>query len=397
MLTPEQTPIEQLQPYKNNARLHSDEQVDQIAKSIEEFGFLNPVLVDDQNTILAGHGRVMGAKKLGLDTVPTIQIRHLSESQKKAYIIADNQIALNAGWEMQLLETELKELNKDSFDVSLLGFDAKELDKLLYEEKEGLTDEDAVPENLEPRVKKGDLWQLGNHRLLCGDATNVDDLQILFRDKKADLYLTDPPYNVDYAGKTKDALKIQNDKFDDDNFNNFLTDAFKNSAKKIKAGGSFYIFHADLEGYNFRSACKKANFNTRQCLIWSKNSMVMGRQDYHWQHEPILYGWMEGGSHSWYSDRKQTTILNFARPTKSKEHPTIQPVDIIEYLIKNSSKQEDIILDTFLGSGSTLIACEKTNRSCYGLELDPKYCDVIIKRWEDYTGQTAKLLNKSEL
>ena len=397
MLTPEQTPIEQLQPYKNNARLHSDEQVDQIAKSIEEFGFLNPVLVDDQNTILAGHGRVMGAKKLGLDTVPTIQIKHLSESQKKAYIIADNQIALNAGWEMQLLETELKELNKDSFDVSLLGFDAKELDKLLYEEKEGLTDEDAVPENLEPRVKKGDLWQLGNHRLLCGDATNVDDLQILFRDKKADLYLTDPPYNVDYAGKTKDALKIQNDKFDDDNFNNFLTDAFKNSAKKIKAGGSFYIFHADSEGYNFRSACKKANFNTRQCLIWSKNSMVMGRQDYHWQHEPILYGWMEGGSHSWYSDRKQTTILNFARPTKSKEHPTIKPVDIIEYLIKNSSKQEDIILDTFLGSGSTLIACEKTNRSCYGLELDPKYCDVIIKRWEDYTGQTAKLLNKSEL
>ena len=397
MLTPEQTPIEQLQPYKNNARLHSDEQVDQIAKSIEEFGFLNPVLVDDQNTILAGHGRVMGAKKLGLDTVPTIQIKHLSESQKKAYIIADNQIALNAGWEMQLLETELKELNKDSFDVSLLGFDAKELDKLLYEEKEGLTDEDAVPENLEPRVKKGDLWQLGKHRLLCGDATNVDDLQILFRDKKADLYLTDPPYNVDYAGKTKDALKIQNDKFDDDNFNNFLTDAFKNSAKKIKAGGSFYIFHADLEGYNFRSACKKANFNTRQCLIWSKNSMVMGRQDYHWQHEPILYGWMEGGSHSWYSDRKQTTILNFARPTKSKEHPTIKPLDIIEYLIKNSSKQEDIILDTFLGSGSTLIACEKTNRSCYGLELDPKYCDVIIKRWEDYTGQTAKLLNKSEL
>ena len=397
MLTPEQTPIEQLQPYKNNARLHSDEQVDQIAKSIEEFGFLNPVLVDDQNTILAGHGLVMGAKKLGLDTVPTIQIKHLSESQKKAYIIADNQIALNAGWEMQLLETELKELNKDSFDVSLLGFDAKELDKLLYEEKEGLTDEDAVPENVEPRVKKGDLWQLGNHRLLCGDATNVDDLQILFRDKKADLYLTDPPYNVDYAGKTKDALKIQNDKFDDDNFNNFLTDAFKNSAKKIKAGGSFYIFHADSEGYNFRSACKKANFNTRQCLIWSKNSMVMGRQDYHWQHEPILYGWMEGGSHSWYSDRKQTTILNFARPTKSKEHPTIKPVDIIEYLIKNSSKQEDIILDTFLGSGSTLIACEKTNRSCYGLELDPKYCDVIIKRWEDYTGQTAKLLNKSEL
>ena len=397
MLTPEQTPIEQLQPYKNNARLHSDEQVDQIAKSLEEFGFLNAVLVDDQNTILARHGRVMAAKKLGLDTVPTIQIKHLSESQKKAYIIADNQIALNAGWEMQLLETELKELNKDSFDVSLLGFDAKELDKLLYEEKEGLTDEDAVPENVEPRVKKGDLWQLGNHRLLCGDATNVDDLQILFRDKKADLYLTDPPYNVDYAGKTKDALKIQNDKFDDDNFNNFLTDAFKNSAKKIKAGGSFYIFHADLEGYNFRSACKKANFNTRQCLIWSKNSMVMGRQDYHWQHEPILYGWMEGGSHSWYSDRKQTTILNFARPTKSKEHPTIKPVDIIEYLIKNSSKQEDIILDTFLGSGSTLIACEKTNRSCYGLELDPKYCDVIIKRWEDYTGQTAKLLNKSEL
>ncbi len=387
-----QLELKDLIPYANNPR--KKQAIDKVASSIKEFGWQQPIVVDEANVIIVGHTRYEAAQKLGLDKAPVQVAKGLTDAQVKAYRILDNRANQDALWDDELLKIEVQDLDKMDIDLALTGFDDKELDKLLYEEKNGLTDEDAVPEKVEPKVKQGELWQLGIHRLLCGDATNVDDLQILFRDKKADLYLTDPPYNVDYVGKTKDALKIKNDKFDDDNFNNFLTDAFNNSATKIKAGGSFYIFHADSEGYNFRSACKKANFNTRQCLIWSKNSMVMGRQDYHWQHEPILYGWMEGGSHSWYSDRKQTTILNFARPTKSKEHPTMKPVDIIEYLIKNSSKQEDIILDTFLGSGSTLIACEKTNRSCYGLELDPKYCDVIIKRWEDYTGQTAYLLGR---
>jgi DNA modification methylase len=387
-----QLELKDLIPYANNPR--KKQAIDKVASSIKEFGWQQPIVVDEEMVIVVGHTRYQAAQKLGLDKVPVRIATGLTDAQIKAYRLLDNRANQDALWDDDMLKIEVQDIDKMDIDLALTGFDEKELDKLLFVEQDGLTDEDAVPEDVEPRVKLGELWQLGNHRLLCGDATNNNDIEILFEDKKADLYLTDPPYNVDYVGKTKDALKIQNDKFSDDKFNNFLTDAFISSATKIKAGGSFYIFHADSEGYNFRSACKKANFNTRKCLIWSKNSMVMGRQDYHWQHEPILYGWMEGGSHSWYSDRKQTTILNFARPTKSKEHPTMKPVDIIEYLIKNSSKQEDIILDTFLGSGSTLIACEKTNRSCYGLELDPKYCDVIIKRWEDFTGQTAKLLER---
>ena len=377
MLTPEQTPIEQLQPYKNNARLHSDEQVDQIAQSIEEFGFLNPVLVDDQNTILAGHGRVMGAKKLGLDTVPTIQIKHLSESQKKAYIIADNQIALNAGWEMQLLETELKELNKDSFDVSLLGFDAKELDKLLYEEKEGLTDEDAVPENVEPRVKKGDLWQLGNHRLLCGDATSESDVARLMDNQKADMVFTDPPYGLNYE------YNSHKDKEGEE----YLE--FCNSWFPLLEKNSEFIFLTTGWKYNKFWLIKEPD----DIFYWiSRNKQSGGKLSFLRKVEPIFL---------WGKPKKKYNLdyfdYNSDREDGLRElHTCPKPVKFVIEAI-SILQSNDIVLDVFLGSGTTIIACEKTNRSCYGLELDPKYCDVIIKRWEDYTGQTAKLLNKSEL
>lgn len=377
MLTPEQTPIEQLQPYKNNARLHSDEQIDQIAQSIEEFGFLNPVLVDDQYTILAGHGRVMGAKKLGLDTVPTIQIKHLSESQKKAYIIADNQIALNAGWEMQLLETELKELNKDSFDVSLLGFDAKELDKLLYEEKEGLTDEDAVPENVEPRVKKGDLWQLGNHRLLCGDATSESDVARLMDNQKADMVFTDPPYGLNYE------YNSHKDKEGEE----YLE--FCNSWFPLLEKNSEFIFLTTGWKYNKFWLIKEPD----DIFYWiSRNKQSGGKLSFLRKVEPIFL---------WGKPKKKYNLdyfdYNSDREDGLRElHTCPKPVKFVIEAI-SILQSNDIVLDVFLGSGTTIIACEKTNRSCYGLELDPKYCDVIIKRWEDYTGQTAKLLNKSEL
>ena len=377
MLTPEQTPIEQLQPYKNNARLHSDAQVEQIAKSIEEFGFLNPVLVDDQYTILAGHGRVMGAKKLGIDTVPTIQIKHLSESQKKAYIIADNQIALNAGWEMQLLETELKELNKDSFDVSLLGFDAKELDKLLYEEKEGLTDEDAVPENVEPRVKKGDLWQLGNHRLLCGDATSESDVARLMDNQKADMVFTDPPYGLNYE------YNSHKDKEGEE----YLE--FCNSWFPLLEKNSEFIFLTTGWKYNKFWLLKEPD----DIFYWiSRNKQSGGKLSFLRKVESIFL---------WGKPKKKYNLDYFDYNSDKGDglrelHTCPKPVKFVIEAI-SILQSNDIVLDVFLGSGTTIIACEKTNRSCYGLELDPEYCDVIIKRWEDYTGQTAKLLNKSEL
>ena len=377
MLTPEQTPIEQLQPYKNNARLHSDAQVEQIAKSIEEFGFLNPVLVDDQYTILAGHGRVMGAKKLGIDTVPTIQIKHLSESQKKAYIIADNQIALNAGWEMQLLETELKELNKDSFDVSLLGFDAKELDKLLYEEKDGLTDEDAVPENVEPRVKKGDLWQLGNHRLLCGDATSESDVARLMDNQKADMVFTDPPYGLNYE------YNSHKDKEGEE----YLE--FCNSWFPLLEKNSEFIFLTTGWKYNKFWLLKEPD----DIFYWiSRNKQSGGKLSFLRKVEPIFL---------WGKPKKKYNLDYFDYNSDKGDglrelHTCPKPVKFVIEAI-SILQSNDIVLDVFLGSGTTIIACEKTNRSCYGLELDPEYCDVIIKRWEDYTGQTAKLLNKSEL
>ena len=385
-----QIDIETLKPYANNPRKLSDKAITKVANSIKEFGFRQPIVVDEKNIIVVGHTRYQAARKLGLNKVPVTQIKGLTPEQVNAYRIADNKTNEYADWDDDLLALELKELEHKDFDLNLTGYEKSELDKILFEEKQGLVDDDEIPElPEEPISKKGDIWILGNNKLLCGDSTDQIAIQGFFGEVQADLYLTDPPYNVDYVGKTKDALKIQNDKKNDDEFVKFLCDAFTAANNHLKLGASFYIFHSDWFGLEFRQAVKLSNLVLKQNLIWEKNSMVMGRQDYQWQHEPCLYGWKEGSSHSWYSDRKQTTIIKHDRPTKSKLHPTMKPVSLLEYLINNSTKQGDIVFDSFCGSGSTLIACEKLQRTCYGVELDPKYCDVIVKRWEQWTGQKA--------
>jgi len=337
----------------------------------------------------------MAALKLGLDKVPTIDCSDMTASQKKAYIIADNKLAMNAGWDNQFLTLELKDLEDEGFDLSLTGFDDKELDALLnvIEGTDGLTDEDDVPKTpIEPKTKLGDIYILGNHRLMCGDSCSVTDMEKLVNERQVDMWLTDPPYNVAYEGKTKDALTIQNDSMDNEGFRQFLRDAYVTADTVMKAGAVFYIWHADSEGYNFRGAAHDAGWKVRQCLIWKKSTMVMGRQDYHWKHEPCLYGWKEGAGHLWATDRKQTTILEFDKPNRNKEHPTMKPVALFEYQMLNNTKGGDIILDSFGGSGTTMLAAEKNGRIAYLMELDPKYCDVIVKRWEDFTGKKAELV-----
>jgi site-specific DNA-methyltransferase (adenine-specific) len=381
-------------PYAKNSRTHDDAQVAQIAASIKEFGWTNPILIDGDKGIIAGHGRLMAARKLKMDKVPVIELSGMTDAQKKAYVIADNRLALNAGWDNAMLTIELQDLEDEGFDLSITGFGQDELDALLnpIEETEGLTDEDAVPDVPdEPKTKLGDIYILGNHRLMCGDSCSVTDMQKLVNDRQVDMWLTDPPYNVAYEGKTKDALTIQNDSMSDDGFRQFLRDAYVTADTVMKAGAVFYIWHADSEGYNFRGAAHDAGWKVRQCLIWKKSTMVMGRQDYHWKHEPCLYGWKEGAGHLWATDRKQTTILEFDKPNRNKEHPTMKPVALFEYQMLNNTKGGDIILDSFGGSGTTLLAAEKNGRIGYLMELDPKYCDVIIKRWEDFTGKKAIL------
>ena len=390
--------VTELIPYVNNARTHSDEQVIQIAASIKEFGFTNPVLIDGENGIIAGHGRLMAAKKLGLEEVPTIELSHLSEAQRKAYILADNKLALNSGWDNDLLAIEFAELKLLDFDLDLTGFSSEEIGALTPEEIPlGLTDEDSVPElPIEPVTKLGDVWLCGNHRVMCGDSTSIDHLDKLTAGALVDMWLTDPPYNVAYEGKTKEAMTIQNDAMGNDDFRQFLRDAYVAADSVMKAGAVFYIWHADSEGYNFRGAASDAGWKIRQCLIWKKSSMVMGRQDYHWQHEPCLYGWKEGAGHLWATDRKQTTILEFNRPNRNGEHPTMKPVELFEYQMLNNTKGSDIVLDSFGGSGTTAIACEKHGRQSRLMELDPKYCDVIVKRWQDFTGKQAILESTGE-
>lgn len=381
-------------PYVNNARTHDDAQIAQIAGSIKEFGFNNPVLIADDNSIIAGHGRVMAARKLGMDSVPCVRLSHLTDSQRKAYILADNRIAMNSDWDSNLLALELKELDADGMDLSMLGFDADEINAILnpITETEGLTDEDEVPEPPpEPITKLGDVWILGNHRLMCVDSTSIDQIEKLCNGRQVDMWLADPPYNVAYEGKTKDALTIQNDSMSNDSFRQFLRDAYVAADVVMKPGAVFYIWHADSEGYNFRGAAFDAGWKVRQCLIWKKSTIVMGRQDYHWKHEPCLYGWKEGAGHLWAADRKQSTILEFDKPSRNGEHPTMKPVALFEYQMLNNTKGGDIVLDSFGGSGTTMIAAEKNGRVGYLMEFDPKYCDVIVKRWENFTGKKAVL------
>ena len=394
----EQISIEELLPYAKNSRTHSDEQTAQIAASIKEFGFTNPVLIDNENQIIAGHGRILAARKLKMKEVPCIRLGYLTETQKKAYVIADNKLALNSGWDEELLALEIADLKDEDFDISLLGFSDDELADLadqIAEEVEGLTDEDAVPETPEePITKPGDIWVLGKHRLMCGDSTSIDHLERLCDGQAVDMWLTDPPYNVAYEGGT--GLTIQNDDMGDEQFRQFLRDAYTAADTVMKPGAVFYIWHADSEGYNFRGAARDAGWTVRQCLIWKKSSLVMGRQDYHWKHETCLYGWKEGAGHLWAADRKQTTILEFDKPARNGEHPTMKPVALFEYQMLNNTKGGDIVLDSFGGSGTTLIAAEKNGRYARLMELDPKYCDVIVKRWEEFTGKKAHLLEEND-
>lgn len=387
--------VDRLKPYERNARTHSDAQVAKIAASLVEFGFTNPILVDSSDGIIAGHGRLMAAKKLGLSEVPVVVLDYLSDAQRRAYVIADNRLALDAGWDEDMLAAELAELQAEGFDLELTGFDESEIDDLLAGEAEptdGLTEDDAVPEaRPDPVSKPGDVWVLGGHRLMCGDSTSIEAVEQLMGGKQADLLLTDPPYNVAYEGKTADALTIENDSMADDDFRQFLRDVYATADAVMKPGAVFYIWHADSEGYNFRGAAHDVGWQVRQCLIWNKNSLVLGRQDYHWKHEPCLYGWKDGAAHYWGNDRKQTTVMDFNRPSRNGEPPTMKPVDLFWYQIDNSSKRGDVVLDLFGGSGTTMIACEKSGRYSRLMELDPKYCDVIVRRWQEFTGKAAKL------
>lgn len=383
--------IDKLVPYARNARTHSDEQVGQIAASIKEWGWTTPVLVDESGSIIAGHGRTLAAQRLQMTEVPVMVAKGWSEAKKRAYVLADNKLALNAGWDNEMLALELGEIGDLGFDLDLTGFTAEEIAALMPEQIEpGLTDPDDAPTVQENSITvPGDVWVMGKHRLLCGDSTSVDDLAKLCQDQAVDMWLTDPPYNVAYEGGTKEKLTIKNDSMEDDQFRQFLRDSYVSADTVMKPGAVFYIWHADSEGYNFRGAAKDAGWTVRQCLIWKKSSLVMGRQDYHWKHEPCLYGWKEGAGHLWATDRKQTTILEFDKPTRNGEHPTMKPVALFEYQLLNNTKGGDIVLDSFGGSGTTLIAAEKNGRIARIMELDPKYCDVIVKRWQNFTGKIA--------
>lgn len=379
--------LKDLKPYENNPR-KNDDAVKYVAESIKEFGFKVPIVIDKDNVIVAGHTRYKAAKKLGMTEIPCIIADDLTDEQIKAFRLVDNKVAEKAEWDFDLLNTELDDII--DLDMELFGFE----DALQDDAEEAVEDEFEVELPPEPKSKLGDIYQLGNNRLMCGDSTVLEDIEKLMGGEQADMLLTDPPYNVNYEGKTKDKLKIKNDKMDNDNFRQFLTDAFSNADMVMKPGAVFYIWHADSEGYNFRGACFDAGWTVRQCLIWNKNSMVMGRQDYQWKHEPCLYGWKEGAGHLWASDRKQTTVINFDKPTRNDMHPTMKPIPLFDYQIKNNTKGGDVVLDLFGGSGTTIMACEQNGRRGYSMEYDPRYVDVIVDRWEKFTGAKAVLLNK---
>ncbi len=375
-------PIAKLIPYINNARTHSPEQITKLRSSLREFGFINPVIIDRDFNVIAGHGRIAAAKEEGITEVPCVFVDYLTPAQKKAYILADNRMAMDAGWDEELLRIEIESLQGEDFDVSLTGFDEDELSDLFGEDSDSKVKDDDfdLSAALEKAsfVKRGDVWTVGRHRLMCGDATSAEDVSVLMDGKKANLIVTDPPYNVSF--KASDGLTIKNDSMKNDEFYTFLYNSFKNMAEHLENGGSAYVFHADTEGLNFRKAFIDAGFHLAGVCIWVKNSLVLGRSDYQWQHEPVLYGFLKNGKHSWYSDRKQTTIWNYDKPKRNKNHPTSKPLDLLSYPISNSSQENAIALDTFGGSGSTMMACQQTNRICFMMELDEKYASVILRR-----------------
>ena len=423
-------PIAGLQPYEKNARTHSTAQVEQLCRSIKEYGFTNPLLIDEQSRIIAGHGRLQAALALRMTEVPCVMLTGLSEAQRRALILADNKIALNSGWDVKLLAEELADLKIEGYDLTLTGFSLEEID--------GLTPV-LVPENdpddvgdlpAEPKTKLGDVYVLGPHRLVCGDSTSIENLDQLMRGELADMCRTDPPYNVAYETK---AGKIANDDLSDKEFRDFLSGAYGCAYAALKPGGAIYVAHADTEGLNFRATFTGAGFKLSGCLVWRKDSLVLGRSDYQWQHEPILYGWKPGSAHRWYGGRKLTTMIDLnqssspfkrrddgkyeirlgdtvmiidgtatieevvpsvirePKPKRSDGHPTMKPVALIERMLRNNARPGDIVLDLFGGSGSTLIAAERLGMCARLSELDPGYCDVIVARYESYTGRKAVL------
>ena len=377
--------IAEVTPYANNPR-NNDAAVESVAKSIEKFGFIGAIILNKDKVIINGHTRVKACKKLGMETVPAIIVDHLTKEQEDALRIADNKTGEIAEWNEDLLRAELKALEEAGFGIEDLGFDNSELEALLEGDVSvsvGETDPNAAPEVPEVAVSRlGEVYVLGNHRLVCGDSTKAEDVGRVCKEGEADMWLTDPPYNVAYEGSN--GLTIQNDSMEDVKFREFLRTAFGHAEKALKPGAPFYIFHADSEGYNFRGACHDIGLRVRQCLVWKKNALVLGRQDYQWIHEPCLYGWKEGCPHPWYADRSQTTVMEFNKPKKNDVHPTMKPVEMLVYLLQNSSKRGDVVLDTFGGSGSMLIACEQTGRVCKTVELDPRYCDAIRRRWAEF-------------
>lgn len=406
-------PINDLKEYKNNAKQHPQEQIEQIKNSIKEFGFNDPIAIDENNVIIEGHGRLYAIKELGYEEVECIKLKHLTEEQKRAYILTHNKLTMNTGFDADTLKMEIDGILE--LDMSLFGFqqaDPEEVEEDDYEE--------VVPK--EPKAKMGDIYQLGKHRLMCGDSTSKEDAEKLMNGRLADLCLTDPPYNVDYEGSN--GLTIKNDHMEDDKFNEFLYNFYLRMKESLKNGSSFYIFHADTSGGAFRVSLERAGLQLRQTLIWVKNTIIMGRQDYQWQHEPILYGWKDGASHyfvndrtqptviedrininklskekmkellkEFYSDKTPTTIIHEDKTTKNDVHPTMKPLKLCGRLLKNSSRPGDLVVDFFGGSGSTMMACEQIGRECYTMEYDPKYVDVIIDRWEKLTGNKAIKLN----
>jgi DNA modification methylase len=387
-------PLGELIPYARNPRTHSDAQVAQIAASIREFGWTNPVLVDGGNGIIAGHGRVLAARKLRLERVPVIELAHMSEAQKRAYVLADNQLALNAGWDEALLRVELADLSALGFDLGLIGFGEGELERLLAGESTGLTDDDEAPALPGQAITQpGDLWVLGEHRLLCGDANVPADVERVLDGQLADMTFTDPPYNVDYGNSAKDKLRGNKRKILNDDLGNgfeaFLRDACTNILSVTK--GAVYVCMSSSELHTLQRAFTAAGGKWSTFVVWAKHTFTLGRSDYQRQYEPILYGWPARHDRYWCGARDQGDVWFVDKPARNDLHPTMKPVALVERAVRNSSKSRDIVLDPFGGSGSTLIACEKTGRQARLVELDPRYCDVIVQRWQDWAGATAAL------
>lgn len=368
-----------------------DPEYEKLKRSIQQFGYVEPVIWNKRTgKVVGGHQRLTVLKDLGYTEIECV-IVDMEPTQEKALNVALNKIS--GAWDMPKLQDLFKDLQGSNFDVTLTGFDAVEIDNLFKDAVAAKVKEDKFDVDAELKKptfsKPGDLWLLGKHRLVCGDSTKAEVYETLMAGNKANLIVTDPPYNVEYVGKTKDKLTIQNDKMEKGNFYQFLLAAYQRMESALADDGSIYVFHADTEGLNFRKAFEDAGFYLSGCCIWKKPSMVLGRSPYQWQHEPCLYGWKKKGKHQWYSDRKQTTIWEFDRPSRSREHPTMKPIPLLAYPIQNSSMTNCIVLDPFGGSGSTLIACEQTGRICYTVELDPKYCDVIVNRYIEAVGQSG--------